>query len=45
MSKPIMLRKTSYFRVMALPACIAWGVLELIALQRSRLLARRSHQP
>ena len=36
-----MLLKVKFFRVMAIPACMVWGILELIALQRSRLLGRR----
>ncbi len=33
--------KANYFRVLAIPACIVWGVRELLSLQRSRLLTRR----
>ena len=36
-----MLHKISLIRVVALPACMVWGVLEFIALQRLRLLSRR----
>jgi len=32
-----MLRKTSFFRFLAIPACMVWGAFEFIALQRSRL--------
>lgn len=28
---------------MTIPACIVWGVLEFLALQRSRLQRRRAH--
>jgi len=34
--------KVNFFRVLSIPACLVWGVLELIALQRSRLWIRRS---
>lgn len=30
------------FRMMALPACLLWGLVELIALQRARLQFRRT---
>jgi hypothetical protein len=33
--------KVKFFRFMAIPACLVWGFLELMALQRSRLLGRR----
>lgn len=36
-----MLQKAAFFRALAIPACLVWGVLEFIALQRSRLLLRR----
>ena len=36
-----MMHKISLIRVVAIPACMVWGVLEFIALQRSRLLSRR----
>lgn len=36
------LRHASFFRLMALPACLAWGILELIALRRARLQLRRA---
>jgi hypothetical protein len=36
----IMLHKSAFFRAMAVPACIVWGVFEFVALQRSRLRAR-----
>ncbi len=35
------LRKAVFFRAMAIPACLAWGVVELWALQRSRWQLRR----
>jgi hypothetical protein len=28
--------KINFYRVMAIPACLVWGILEMIALQRSR---------
>ena len=36
-----MLHKAAFFRLLAVPACLAWGVLEFVALQRSRLINRR----
>ncbi len=30
-----MLRKNTFFRWIALPACVVWGVLEFVALQRA----------
>jgi len=33
--------KVNFFRLLVIPACIVWGVLELFRLQRSRLLLRR----
>lgn len=38
-----MLHKPAFFRALAIPACIVWGVLEFLALQRSRLQGRRAH--
>jgi len=38
-----MLHKAAFFRVIAIPACMVWGVMEFFALQRSRLLSRRGH--
>jgi hypothetical protein len=35
------LRKAVFFRAMAIPACVVWGVLELLALQRARWQWRR----
>jgi len=36
-----MIAKVNYIRWLAIPACVLWGVRELISLQRSRLLTRR----
>jgi len=36
-----MLHKSAFFRIVAIPACMVWGVLEFFALQRARLLSRR----
>jgi len=33
--------KAKFIRVMAIPACVVWCLLELFALQRARLLGRR----
>jgi hypothetical protein len=33
--------KANFFRLLAIPACLVWGVLELISLQRTRRLTRR----
>ena len=33
--------KVNFFRLLAIPACLVWGILELISLQRARLLTRR----
>jgi hypothetical protein len=30
------MRNFPFFRVMAIPVCILWGLLEFVALQRSR---------
>lgn len=38
-----MSHRAVFFRLMTLPACIVWGVLEFLALQRSRLQRRRAH--
>jgi hypothetical protein len=35
--------KSAFFRTMAIPACMIWGILEFIALQRCRLQGRRAH--
>jgi hypothetical protein len=37
-----MLQKAAFFRAMAIPACLAWGLFEFFALQRSRLQGRRT---
>jgi hypothetical protein len=34
------MRNFPFFRVMAIPVCILWGLLEFMALQRSRWLRR-----
>ena len=31
-----MFAKSSFYRAMAVPACLAWAVIELVALQRAR---------
>jgi hypothetical protein len=36
-----MLHKAAFFRALAIPACLVWGVLEFFALQRARMLGRR----
>jgi len=33
--------KVNFYRLLAIPACLVWGLLELICLQRSRLFMRR----
>lgn len=38
-----MFNQKTFFRVMSIPACIAYGVLEFFALQRSRLMSRRTY--
>jgi len=38
-----MLHKATFIRLMAIPACMVWGVLEFFALQRARLQSRRAH--
>lgn len=35
-------RKAAFFPLFALPACIVWGVLEFLALQRAHLLHKRA---
>jgi hypothetical protein len=37
-----MLHKPAFFRALAIPACMVWGVLEFFALQRARLQSRRT---
>lgn len=39
-----MFYKSAFIRWIAIPACIVWGVLELLALQRARFLSYL-HQP
>lgn len=34
--------RTHFFRWLAIPACVIAGLLELAALQRSKLLSRKS---
>jgi len=36
-----MLLKANFFRLLAIPACLVWGILELISLQRARRLTKR----
>lgn len=36
-----MRRQATFFRLLAIPACIVYGLWELICLQRSRLQLRR----
>ncbi len=36
-----MLHKKTFIRVVAIPACILWGLAEFMALQKSRLMMRR----
>ena len=38
-----MLHKAAFFRAMAIPACMVWGIVEFFALQRARLQRRRAH--
>lgn len=38
-----MLHQATFFRALAIPACLVWGVLEFLALQRARLLGRRAN--
>jgi len=33
--------KANFFRLLAIPACLVWGIFELISLQRVRLFSRR----
>jgi len=37
-----MFHKSPFFRAMVIAACLAWGLWEFFALQRVRLLGRRS---
>ena len=34
--------RTHFFRWLAIPACVIAGLLELVALQRSKLLSRKA---
>jgi len=36
-----MIRKAAFFRAMAIPACIVWAIVELLALQRARWQQRQ----
>ena len=36
-----MRRPIAFYRILAIPACLLWGVHELLALQRSRRALRR----
>lgn len=36
-----MWNKSVFFRLMTLVACLAWGLLEFLALQRARIVIRR----
>jgi hypothetical protein len=31
-----MFSRSSFYRVIAVPACVAWGIIEIVALQRAR---------
>jgi hypothetical protein len=33
-----MIPKTAFFRFLAVPACLVWGLVEFIALQRAHLV-------
>ncbi|MHB8949940.1 MAG: hypothetical protein ACYC4S_12860 [Rhodoferax sp.] len=37
-----MLNQRAFIRLLTIPACLACGVVEFLALQRSRLLRRRT---
>ena len=37
-----MIFRTHFFRWLAIPVCVAAGVMELVALQRSKLQGRKS---
>lgn len=43
-SRVCMNRTFPFFRLLALPACMVWGIREFIALQRARLLSPRPPQ-
>jgi hypothetical protein len=36
-----MFYKAAFIRAVAIPVCLAWGLVEFIALQRARLLGQR----
>ena len=38
-----MFTRSSFYRAMAVPACFAWAVIEVVALQRARRHRLRSH--
>lgn len=35
-----MSQKAAFFRLVAIPACIVWGIVEFVALQRAHLFQR-----
>ena len=37
-----MLQKFTFYRLLAIPACLAWGIHELVALQRAYWSSRRA---
>jgi hypothetical protein len=37
-----MLHKSAFFRAIAIPVCMVWGIREFFALQRARLRSRHS---
>jgi len=37
-----MQNQTTYFRIVAIPACVIWGLLEFFALQRARFHIRHT---
>lgn len=39
-----MFYKRAFIRFVAIPTCLVWGVMEFLALQRSRLLGWRGRQ-
>jgi hypothetical protein len=36
-----MFHKAAFIRAMAIPVCLAWGLVEFMALQRARLRGQR----
>ena len=36
-----MFHKAAFIRAVAIPACLVWGLVEFMALQRARLLGQR----